>query len=149
MKSDRRSLVPAAAVMVLATGFLAAAAADTLVTTRTLRAGTVLTAADVAVLAGEGPLDLPPEAAIGQETTVAIYEGRALRAADIGPPTLVARNQTVTLRYSRGALVIETAGRALARGGEGDAVRAINLASRTTVTGTVLADGTVMVPATH
>ena len=86
-----------------------------------------------------------PDAAYGLETKVAIYAGRPVRPEDLGPPTLVQRNQTVTLVYASGALAISTEGRALARGSEGDTVRVINLASRTTVSGRIGPDGAVYV----
>jgi len=125
----------------------AVAQADTLVAARTLRAGSIIAEGDVALAGDDRPLLLAPEAAVGLETRIAIYEGRPVPAGALGAPTLVARNQTVLLRYARGGIVIETAGRALDRGAEGDAIRALNLASRATVTGTILADGTVTVPA--
>ena len=86
-----------------------------------------------------------PAAVLGQEARVAIYAGRPVLAGDIGPPALVERNQTVTLVYSRGALTILAEGRSLGRGGAGDSLRAMNIASRTTVTGRVAGDGTVHV----
>jgi flagella basal body P-ring formation protein FlgA len=51
----------------------------------------------------------------------------------------------VTLVYLSGGLAISTAGRALARGSEGDAVRVMNLGSRNTVTGRIGPDGAVYV----
>ena len=55
------------------------------------------------------------------------------------------RNQIVSLHYRRGGLQIATEGRTLERAGKGEAVKAMNLASRTIVTGTVLASGQVVV----
>lgn len=76
---------------------------------------------------------------------VAIYAGKPLHPGDLGPPTLVERNQTVTLVYLSGGLAISTEGRALARGSEGDEVRVMNLGSRNTVTGRIGPDGAVYV----
>ena len=83
--------------------------------------------------------------ALGQEARVAIYAGRPVRSADLGAPALVERNQMVTLVYMAGGLAISTEGRALARATEGEVIRAINLASRATVSGRVGPDGTVHV----
>ncbi len=120
--------------------------ADSLVATRTIPARTVLAAEDIAVVAAEIPGALSdPAAALGQEARVTLYAGRALRAADLGAAAMVERNQKVALIYRMGGLSILTEGRALARGGTGDTIRVMNLASRATVTGTVGPDGSVSV----
>jgi flagella basal body P-ring formation protein FlgA len=122
------------------------AQAEVVVAQRTLRAQTVIGAEDVALAGGEVPGALISLAeAIGQETRVTVYAGRAIRIDDVGPPALVERNQIVLLSYRRGALSIVAEGRALARGGLGDSLRAMNLASRATVTGRVASDGTIVV----
>ncbi|PKP69759.1 MAG: flagella basal body P-ring formation protein FlgA [Alphaproteobacteria bacterium HGW-Alphaproteobacteria-4] len=120
--------------------------AETVVATRTLRAQTVIGAEDVALAASTvaGAL-IALDEAIGQETRTAIYAGRAIRVDDIGPPALIERNQIVSLVYRRGPLSILAEGRALGRGGVGDSVRVINIASRATVTGLVAPDGTLTV----
>lgn len=124
----------------------APAAADSVVATRTLRAQTVIAADDLTLVAADLPGALSdPLGAYGLETRVAIYAGRPVRPEDLGQPTLVQRNQTVMLIYATGALAISTEGRALARGSEGEVVQVINLASRTTVSGRVGADGAVYV----
>ena len=63
--------------------------------------------------------------------------GRPIAAGDLGPPAVVERNQIVTLRFRRGALLIEGEGKALDRGPEGARVRVMNLLSRVSVTGRV------------
>ncbi|HMS95596.1 MAG TPA: flagellar basal body P-ring formation chaperone FlgA [Tabrizicola sp.] len=122
------------------------AAADSVVATRTLRAQTVIAPEDLNLVAADLPGALTdPAAAYGLETRVAIYAGRPVREEDIGQPTLVQRNQLVTLIYVSAALAISTEGRALARGSEGEVVRVLNLASRTTISGRVGPDGAVYV----
>lgn len=122
------------------------AAAESLVAARTLPARSLLTAADVMMVDAEIPGALTlAEAALGQETRGVVYAGRPIRAADLGPPTLVERNARVTLVFAAGGLMIRAEGRALARGGAGDAIRVMNLASRTTVSGVIGPDGTVLV----
>jgi flagellar basal body P-ring formation protein FlgA len=122
------------------------ALADSLVAARTIRARAMLTAEDVTLVAADIPGALADASlAIGQEARVAIYPGRAIRAGDIGPSAIVERNQVVPLAYLSGALVIMTEGRALDRGGAGDVISVMNLASRTKVFGQIGADGVVRV----
>lgn len=124
----------------------AQALADSLVATRTIRAQSVISATDFTTVAAEIP-DALTEAslAIGQEARVAIYAGRPIRAADLGPMAVIERNQVIPLSYQAGGLAIVTEGRALARGAEGDVIPVMNLSSRSKVFGTVGPDGTVRV----
>lgn len=123
-----------------------AAMADSLVATRTIRAQSVVQADDVTLVAAEIPNALGEVAdAVGLEARVAIYAGRPISAADLGPAAIIDRNQIVSLAYQSGALAILTEGRALSRGGVGDVIRVMNLASHSTVSGRVSADGTVLV----
>ena len=122
------------------------AGADSLVATHTIRAQTVLTATDFALVEAEIPGALTdPGDAIGLEARVTLYAGRPIAAADVGAAALIERNQTVTLVFISGGLSILTEGRALDRGGPGDVIKVMNLTSRTTVSGTVSADGSVIV----
>ncbi|MFN4099464.1 MAG: flagellar basal body P-ring formation chaperone FlgA [Pararhodobacter sp.] len=122
--------------------------ADVLLAARTLRAGTQIGPGDVILTSDPAPLGTAqaPEEAIGLEARVTLYAGRPIPLASLGPPALVERNQMVTLVFLSGGLEIRADGRALERGAEGAAVRIMNLASRSTVTGTVTAAGTVSVP---
>lgn len=120
--------------------------AVSMVATRLIRAQTVLSAADMTQVAADIPGALADAAAaVGLEARVTIYPGRPLRAGDLGPPALVDRNAVVPLAYRVGGLTILAEGRALDRAGAGDALRVMNLASRTTVTGRLGADGVVEV----
>lgn len=122
----------------------AAALADGLVATRHLPAGTILAAGDVAATpsprAGLAPAD-----ALGKQLRIAVYEGRPISKGQLSTPTLVSRNQLVTLAYENAALRIETEGRALGAGGEGDLIRVMNLSSRATLMARINADGTLTV----
>ncbi|WP_151718873.1 flagellar basal body P-ring formation chaperone FlgA [Gemmobacter serpentinus] len=120
------------------------AIAESVAPARTIRAATVIAAADLAMV----PQDLRdgfqnPDEVVGQEARVTLYAGRPIRMDEIGPPALVDRNQIVTLTYHVSGLRIAAEGRSLARGGVGDMIRVMNLSSRSTVTGSVRADGTV------
>ena len=128
--------------------FPGAAQADSLIAARNIRPETILTSADIALVPYTiaGAAD-HPDLAIGMEARVAIYAGRPIRPEDLGPPALVNRNQIVTLHFTAGALSIQAEGRMLDRGGYGDVVRVMNLASRTTITGIVDADGSIRVSA--
>lgn len=122
------------------------AGAETLVAARTVRAQAILTPADLAVIAEAVPGTLStPEEALGLEARTILYQGRPIRPGDIGPAAIVERNALVVLVYRSGALTITAEGRALGRGGPGDALRVMNLTSRTAVTGTVAPDGRVLV----
>lgn len=121
-------------------------AADTVVATKTIRAFSVVSPADVGLSPGVVPGGLSAVSdAIGLEARVMIYAGRPIRPSDLGPPAVIDRNQIVTLRFKKGGLVIATEGRAMGRGGVGDTIRAVNLSSRLSVSGLVADDGTVIV----
>lgn len=120
--------------------------AESLVATRTIRAKTLISYEDITLVEAELPGALADASqVVGQEARVAIYAGKPVRPSDLGPPTLVERNQVVVLVYLSGGLAISTEGRALARGAAGDDVRVINLGSRNTVTGRIGPDGAVYV----
>jgi len=109
---------------------------------RIIRAGTTVAADDIA------PADVTSTEAlalIGLQARVTVYPGRPMLPADFGPEQVIARNQPVTLVFHRGPLNIHAEGRALGQGGVGDSLRVLNIASRTTVTGSVQPDGTVAV----
>ena len=120
--------------------------AETLTTVRAVRPLTIVAAADLAFLDREiaGAMSLPGDV-IGMEARVTLYPGRPIRPGDIGPPALIERNQYVELIYARGGLLITTEGRALGRAAVGERVRAMNVASRTTISGRVTVGGAVLV----
>jgi flagella basal body P-ring formation protein FlgA len=119
---------------------------ESVVATRTIRAQSVIGPDDLTTVDAILPGALSNlESALGLEAKVAIYAGKPVRPSDLGPATLVQRNQLVPLIYLSGGLAISTEGRALARGSEGEVIRIINLASRTTVSGRIGPDGAVYV----
>ncbi|MCX8510062.1 MAG: flagellar basal body P-ring formation chaperone FlgA [Rhodobacteraceae bacterium] len=120
--------------------------ADSIVAARTIRAHSLLVAEDLDLV----PDALPgtasdPRALIGLEARVTLYQGRAIRPDQLGPRTSVERNQLVTIAYRRSGITILAEGRALARGAAGEVIRVMNTSSRTTVSGLIAADGTVLV----
>ncbi len=122
--------------------------ADSIVASRNIRPETILTSADFTVLPEtiDGAAD-HPDLVLGMEARIAIYAGRPIRPEDLGPPALVDRNQIVILHFITGTLSIQVEARTLDRGGYGDVVRVMNLASRTTITGIVEQDGSIKVTA--
>lgn len=132
--------------LILAALLAQPAGAETVVATRTLRAHTLISANDVRLVDGIVPgAATAAEEVVGRETRIAIYKDAPVGRRDIGPPAIVERNQRVPLLFADGPLAIATEGRALDRGGEGDVIRVMNTGSRKTVSGIVLADGTVAV----
>lgn len=122
------------------------ATAEVLVPTRTIRAKEIIGAEDLMLKSAEVPGSFTdPAEVIGQEARVALYAGRPIRYADIGPPAIVDRNDLVTLFFDNGPLVITTEGRALGRGAAGDVIRVMNLTSRTTVSGQIRPNGSIEV----
>ncbi len=132
-------------VLILLT-FCGTAQADSLVAARTVRAHTVLSQTDVAVVADVLPgAASDPAQVIGLETRVALYKGRPILPDQLSAPAIVERNAAVLLAYKSGPVTILAEGRALARGGAGEWIRVMNIASRTTLTGRIGPDGTVYI----
>jgi flagellar basal body P-ring formation protein FlgA len=122
------------------------AAAESVVATRTIRAKSLIAPGDLTLVSAELPGAISDlNAAVGLEARVSIYAGKPVRQGDLGPPTLIERNQLVTLVYVAGGLAISTEGRALGRGSEGDEIRVMNLGSRNTVSGRIGPNGAVYV----
>lgn len=123
--------------------------ADVLTSTRVLRPDTIIEAQDIAVLSKDIPGAIKSGVKIiGLETRNTLYPGRPIRDGDVGPVALVKRNQHVRLVFQQGGLTIATEARALQRGAIGDFVRVMNLSSRTTVSGHVSQNGSVVVGGT-
>lgn len=119
--------------------------AGALLATRTLPAGTVIAAADVAPSAEADGVTADVAQVIGLQLRVMVYQGRKIDPSLLTAPTLVDRNQIVTIAYEKSALRIEAEGRALSAGSVGQVIRVMNSASRVTVSGRVAPDGTVVV----
>jgi len=134
-----------AALLILALAAALPARADLIEPVRVIRPQEIIAPEDVILREGRQSGGVTLDAVIGREARVALYPGRPIRAGDIGTPAVVERNQVVPLVYVRGGLRIVTEGRALARAGPGDYVRAMNLGSRATVTGRVTASGRIEV----
>lgn len=135
------------ALAALLAAFAADSAAETVLAARTIRAREVIGASDLELAATTIPGALATMGeAVGREARVTIYAGRPVLAGAIGPAAVVERNDVVALVFEEGGLTITTEGRALDRGAVGERLRVMNLASRSTITGTVAAPGHVTVP---
>lgn len=118
----------------------------TLVTTRALKARSIVTREDVATHPGAtaGALSTPDEA-VGMETRAWLQSGKPIMADDLAPAAVVERNQLVSMRFRKGALEITTEGRALERAAPGEPLRVMNLSSRSVVTARAVGPGVVEV----
>lgn len=122
------------------------ALADAVIVTRSLPARALVGPGDITTVAADIPgAATRPDQVLGQALRVAVQAGRPLGLDDVTPLPKIARNQVTRLLYSQGGMSIATEGRALEQGGVGQRVRVMNLASRETLVGTVLADGSVEV----
>lgn len=119
---------------------------ESLVATRLIRATDVIAPGDVMAQGGHVPGGATsPDQVIGLEARVAIYPGRPVRLADLGPAAVIERNEIVRMVYRQGQLMILSEGRALSRAGLGDQLTVMNLASRQSVQGVVNSVGLVEV----
>lgn len=135
-----------ASALVLVCLAAAPAFAASVVPVRPIRAQSIVLASDLELRAESIPGAVGSlEEAVGLEAKVTLYPGRPVLSAQIGPPAVVERNQTVRMNYVRGALSISAEGRALDRGGVGERIRVMNLGSKQIVFGAVAGDGTIEV----
>ncbi|MGB6317566.1 MAG: flagellar basal body P-ring formation chaperone FlgA, partial [Litorimonas sp.] len=105
---------------------------------RALQRGAVIREGDVS-----GPF--ADQDYVGQEMIRSVRAGAVMSPRMVRTPLQVKRNETVTLVFRRGALTMETTGRALGEGSVGDRVPVINATSRKRVTGRVTGPGIVEV----
>ncbi|MDG2453376.1 MAG: flagellar basal body P-ring formation chaperone FlgA [Paracoccaceae bacterium] len=127
--------------------FLAApVSAETVLASRTIRPQTIIAPSDIVLHSAntEWAAD-HPDLVVGMEAKVALYAGRPIRVEDVGPPATVERNQIILITFSNDGLTMKTEARSLSRGGPGDRIRVMNLASRATISARILKDGTVSV----
>lgn len=105
-------------------------------TTRTLRIGSIVSPQDLKIDTAEAAN--MADRLVGQEARRMIYAGQPISVDDVGPPTLVRRNEIVVMTYTAGGLGLRTEGRALTAGGKGEIIQVMNLASRLTVRAVVV-----------
>jgi flagella basal body P-ring formation protein FlgA len=119
----------------------------TAVPTRNVERGEVLKLSDVAIERrpkAEAGSDLATrDRAVGMQARKQLRAGQPLKTADFGKPDLVQRDQSVTLVYETAGLSLTIRGKAMETGAEGDVVNVLNLQSKRTVSGVVIARGQV------
>lgn len=126
--------------------FSTQAFSETLLASRTLPARTIISEADLTVIAGETPgAATSITDVLGKETRATIYSGHPVFLSTLSEPAVIERNQFATLVYQIGGLTISAEGRAMERGAAGELVRVMNLSSRTIVQGVVQQDATISV----
>ena len=122
--------------MILGATLLPFVALSEVVAARTLRVGAVVTASDLKISEDQSAEDLTD--IIGKETKRAIYQGREITPNDVGPVTIVQRNEVISLVYRSSGLGLRTEGRALNAAGVGEPVSVMNLDTRITVRAVVV-----------
>ncbi|MEM8935806.1 MAG: flagellar basal body P-ring formation chaperone FlgA [Pseudomonadota bacterium] len=131
---------------VIATAILASgveyAAAEELLAARNIRAGSLISASDIVTPHTDEAMRRAAKA-IGMQTARALYKGKPFDEADLEPPTIVDRNEIVTMEYFKGPLMISAEVRALDEGGRGERIRVINLQSKRIVSATIIDAGRV------
>lgn len=135
--------------LVLAATPAAAADLPAVFAKRSVRAGALVTAADVELrplpehrAAG---VATSLDAVVGQEVRRNLYVDRPVMLEDIGVPTVIRRNSLVTLAYASGGLELTALGRAIDSAGLDEPIRVVNIDSRVTVVGRVTGPGMVRV----
>jgi flagella basal body P-ring formation protein FlgA len=128
---------------------------ETAVVTRNVERNDVLRASDVGSerrpKAEVGSDGVTRERAIGMQARKSMRVGQTVKAADLGKPDLVTRDQSVTVIYEAPGLYLTGRGKALDSGTAGDVVNIVNLQSKRTIQGIVIGPGQVaaMAPATR
>lgn len=129
--------------LILAPGIVSA---DAMVVNRVIRAGDQVSLRDISIIQAEIPQAMSPVTSLDDiEAKVTLYPGRPIRVGEMGPKSVVKRNQLVSIEYQSGGLIIKAEGRAMTDASVGELVRAQNVISKTIVTGTVMPNGTVRV----
>ena len=128
--------------LILASEPFAAAVAGEITAAKQIRAGSILTAADITTPSDRDAMRRAFEL-IGREAMRTYYRGQPINEEDFQAPTLVSRNSIVQMEFSKGAMTIFAEGRALDRGGFGDRIRVMNLLSKRVVSATVSGAGNV------
>ncbi|MGE7370792.1 flagellar basal body P-ring formation chaperone FlgA [Neorhizobium sp. NPDC001467] len=83
----------------------------------------------------------------GMITNRTLLPGRTILVSSLRVPYLVKRGASVRLTFGIGNMVISASGSPLQNGSVGDVIRVRNIDSGLSVSGTVMADGTVQVMA--
>jgi len=128
----------------LAVGLLATfTSSSSLVAKTVIRAGDPVTDSNSEFASGASGTDA--EEIFGRELRRTVYVGQPITLANTRTPTLVKRNQIVSIKYIRGGLEITTSGRAMGEASLSETVSVLNQHSKQLVQGVVQEDGWVLV----
>jgi len=111
---------------------------DQVTATRALQRGALIREGDLT-----GPY--ATEDYLGQELTRPVRAGAVMTLRHVRTPLQIKRNETVSLIFRRGSLTMETTGRALDEGANGDRISVMNSTSRKRVMGRIVGPGQVEV----
>ncbi len=146
----RRIIVrPAAAATAAPTGgHGSAAAAEALVYTRSLKAGDVIGADDVAwgpvsYAAADGPEDAAT--VIGLAARKPVRSGTPVNTRDLGPARVIAKDDTVNVRFRSEGVSLSLQGKALTAAAVGEPVRVQNPQSKTIIEAVAAGPGLALV----
>ena len=114
-----------------------------IIASRTLRVGTIVAESDI-TFSDHGAAETA-ESIIGREVKRSVYVGRAISTDDVGPVTIVDRNDIVRLFYRNNGLGIRTEARALEAGGLGEQITVMNLDTRVTLRALIVGNKRVRV----
>lgn len=110
---------------------------------RTIRVGVVLKAQDLDASAVKDDAEI--SAVLGKETQRTIYAGAVIGEGDVGPPTIIRRNDVVDVRYRSGGLGLRTVAKSLSEGGVGDRIYVMNIDTKVRIRATIVAPALVEV----
>jgi flagella basal body P-ring formation protein FlgA len=115
-----------------------------------LSAGAILTANDIVMRPvplnyadSSGLVD--PSRLIGMQLNRQSREGLLLKPSDVSTPSLIARNDLVTIYFRQGAMTLTVKGQAITSATAGAPVQVLNLMSKRVITAKALAAGAVEV----
>lgn len=86
------------------------------------------------------------EQLIGKQTRRPLREGLLLRASDVDEPTVIARNETITVVLQHGSMTLTVKGQALSEASAGETISVLNLMSNRVISGIATAPGVVQIP---
>ncbi|KCZ57478.1 flagellar basal body P-ring formation chaperone FlgA [Hyphomonas chukchiensis] len=115
---------------------------SSLVAAEVIRAGDRVSQANA--VTEEGDVAEGADPLMGREVRRTVYVGQPITANNTRAPMIVKRNQTVSVKYIKGALEITTTGRAMGDAAANETVTVLNQDSRQLVQGVVQESGWVL-----
>jgi len=82
---------------------------------------------------------------IGMEARRNLRDNTSINLSDVQPPTVIERNQAVTITYKSASMILSAHGRALTSGAKDDLINVLNLQSKRSIQGRVTGPGEVLV----